>query len=77
MRHTLKNLRLACGLTQREMADATGTTKEYYSLIERGERVGTVPYWLRLQKFYGLSNAELWDIVKEGVVFEGKAKLCK
>ena len=77
MRHKLKKLRLEYGDTQDDVARQTGTTKEYYSLIERGERVGTVPYWLRLQKFYGLSNAELWDIVKEGVVFEGKTKLCK
>lgn len=77
MRHKLKKLRLEYGDTQDEVARQTGTTKEYFSLIERGIRVGTVPYWLRLQKFYGLSDAELWGIVKEGVVFEGKTKLCK
>ena len=76
MRHELRELRLALGLTQEEVAAQTGTTKEYYSFIETGKRVGTLPYWLRLQKFFKLSDAEFWEIVKEGVEFEGKTKLC-
>ena len=76
-RQKLWKLRNEHGHTQDYVAQHTGTTKEYFSLIENGDRVGTLPYWLRLQAFYSLSNAELWEIAKEGVVFEGKTKLCK
>lgn len=74
MRQKLQELRLGAGLTQDQIARKTGTTKEYYSCIERGERVGTLPYWIRLQKFFKLKDAELWALAKEGVVFENKSK---
>lgn len=67
MRHKLKELRTAHGHTQQEVANMTGTTKEYYGLIETGKRAGTLPYWLRLQRYYQLSGADLWDIAREGV----------
>ena len=77
MRQKLKELRDSYGDTQQFVAEQTGTTKEYYGLIENGKRKGTLPYWLRLQMFYGLSDAELWAIAKEGVKFERKAKIRK
>ena len=72
MRQKAKDLREKNGLTQEQVARKTGTTKEYYGLIENGKRVGTIPYWLRYQKEFGLSNADLWAIAKEGVKSEGK-----
>ena len=76
MRHKAKKLREKNGLTQDQVAGKTGTTKEYYGLIENGKRVGTIPYWLRYQKKFGLSDAELWAIAKEGVKSEGKNTVC-
>lgn len=72
MRQKAKSLREKHDLTQEQVARKTGTTKEYYGLIEKGKRVGTIPYWLRYQKKFGLSDAELWAIAKEGVKLEGK-----
>lgn len=77
MRQKMIEARKALGWTQRQAAEATGTTKEYYGLLENGKRVGTVPYWLRWQKAFKKGNAEMLDIIKEGVVFEGKSKLCR
>lgn len=71
MRHKLKALRQKHGHSQRDTATATGTTKEYFGLIENGKRVGTLPFWLRVQAAYNLSGAEIWDIAKEGVSLEG------
>lgn len=76
MRHKLKELRLKNGHTQRQVARLTGTTKEYYGLIENGKRVGVLPYWLRVQKVYKLTDKEVWDIAKEGVVVENKTSIC-
>ena len=76
MRQKLRDLRLANNHTQDYVARKTGTTKEYYGLIETGKRVGTLPYWLRLQRFYKLSNEELWGMAREGVKFERKNKVC-
>ena len=72
MRQKAKRLRDKRGLTQEQVARKTGTTKEYYGLIENGKRVGTIPYWLRYQEEFGLSDAELWAIAKEGVKSESK-----
>lgn len=72
MRHKAKKLREKRGLTQDNVARSTGTTKEYYGLIENGKRVGTIPYWIRYQEEFGLTDAELWAIAKEGVKSEGK-----
>lgn len=77
MRHKLKELRVKHGYSQRQIANLTGTTKEYYGLIENGKRVGVLPYWLRLQKAFKLTNAELWEIAKEGVNFESKNAICE
>lgn len=77
MRHKMIECRKAKGWTQREAAEATGTTKEYYGLLENGKRVGTIPFWLRWQRVFEKGNAEMLDIIKEGVVVEGKRKLCK
>ena len=71
MRLKLKELRQKHGHSQRDTASSTGTTKEYFGLIENGKRVGTLPFWLRLQASYKLSNAEIWEIAKEGVKLEG------
>jgi transcriptional regulator with XRE-family HTH domain len=76
-RFKMIDLRAKKGWSQRQAAEATGTTKDYYGLLENGKRVGTVPFWVRFAKVYKLSNAELWEIAKEGVVVEGKTKLCK
>lgn len=82
MRHLAKDLRLKFGLTQDDVAQGTGTTKEYYGLIENGKRCGTIPYWLCYQAFYQklgekLTDGDLMAIVKEGVSFESKSKLHK
>lgn len=82
MRHKAKELRLKFGLTQDDVAQGTGTTKEYYGLIENGKRCGTVPYWLCYRAFYeklgaGLTDSEFIAIVKEGVTFESESKLHK
>ena len=77
MRQKMLAARRLKGWSQRQAAEATGTTKEYYGLLENGKRVGTIPYWLRWQRAFKVGNAELWEVVKEGVVFEGKTKLCK
>lgn len=82
MRHLAKELRLKFGLTQDDVAQGTGTTKEYYGLIENGKRCGTLPYWLCYQAFYKklgekLTDSDLMAIAKEGVTFESESKLHK
>ena len=72
MRQRLKNLRTTNNLSQAQVAEATGTTAAYYSQIENAERTGTLPYWLRVQQYWGLSDADLWALAKEGIVRESK-----
>ena len=77
MRQKMIEARKARGWTQRQAAEATGTTKEYYGLLENSKRVGTVPYWIRWQMAFGKGNAEMLEVIKEGVVIEDKDKLYK
>ena len=76
MRQKMIEARKKRNWTQRQAAEATGTTKEYYGLLENGKRVGTVPYWLRWQKAFKTTDAETYAVVKEGVKFERKNKAC-
>lgn len=43
MRQWLKNIREKNGLTQNQVAEAAGMSRQFYSMIENGERGGKLP----------------------------------
>lgn len=55
----LKQLRKKRKLTQNEVAVLTGTTSQYISMIERGERIPSDEMKFKLSKIY---QAKLEDI---------------
>ena len=60
----LKSLRGSLCLTQAQMAERIGTPCRNYSRIEQGVLRGTVTFWVKLQKAFGLSDAEIWAMQK-------------
>lgn len=51
----LKELRIAKGLTQLELAKATGISKSAIGRLETGERTGTIEALTTLANFYNVS----------------------
>ncbi len=64
----LKQLRVQHGdMSQQQMADALGVERQLYSKIELGQRRGSVDFWQRVQDRFGLDDATIWQMEKEGM----------
>ena len=62
MRTKLKIFRITHKLNQHEMAAKMGYERAYYGHIERGYMEGSAEFWARLQKAFGLTDAELEEL---------------
>ena len=62
MRTGLKILRVKQHLTQVEMAAKLGVSYATYNLVEQGKRKGSEEFWLKLQKAFNLTDAEMWQL---------------
>lgn len=58
----LRLLRLVRELTQDQVAEATGMSRSFVSLLEHGAHGVDVVRLLRLSAFFGISLAELLDM---------------
>lgn len=56
----LRNLRLAAGLSQEELAAVCGVKRAYISAVERGEKVITVTTAARLTAGLGVELSDLF-----------------
>jgi transcriptional regulator with XRE-family HTH domain len=54
-----KQIRIEKGLTQEELAEASGFSQQYLSGLERGKRNPTVVTLYELAKVLGISHMEL------------------
>lgn len=57
----LKNLRVAFGLTQQQLADATGIKQQNISRWEKGMHIPDILECVKLADFYHISLDELAD----------------
>ena len=67
MRTELKRLRVTNFLTQEQMAEKCGTSRNNYGFIEKGKRKGSAEFWLNLQKEFGLSVEQVEELRKVDV----------
>ncbi|MBG6106911.1 helix-turn-helix domain-containing protein [Frigoribacterium sp. CG_9.8] len=67
----LRQLRLARKLTLLEVAERTGVTKGFLSLLERGHSRVSVPILLRICEAIGIHIGSLFEYPDETVVREG------
>lgn len=64
----LKQLRVQHGdMSQQAMADTLGVERQLYSKIELGQRRGSVDFWRSVQARFGLDDATIWQMEKEGM----------
>jgi len=64
----VRQLRLAAGWTQEQLAEAAGITTTYTSDLERGTKVPSLTIVLRISRAFRVSAAELLsDFTKEAV----------
>lgn len=75
MGRRLREVRLARGAAQTDVADFLGVSPAYLSLIETGKRPMQLPLLLRALEHFGLSVEEFMQQIGERRVDEGLAKL--
>lgn len=63
-RKGLTMLRAEHGLDQQTIATRCGVSRTTYCQIENGKLAGKMPFWQRLQKEFGLTDAQIWAIIK-------------
>jgi len=64
MRSKLKAFRVLRKLRQTDIAYELGVSRATYSYIERGERDGNMKFWQKLQQVYGVSDEEMYTLMK-------------
>lgn len=65
MRKLLIEARKSRGHTQRTLAKEIGISSVGYSLIERGERDGSVETWRSIFKALGVPKRDAWPMIDQ------------
>ena len=63
MSNSLRELRLSYGLGLNQTAKRLGITPSHLSLVERYKRRGSLAFWDKIQKFYGIDDWHLDALV--------------
>ena len=66
MNTRIKELRKARKLSQEELADAVGTTRQTITSIETGKYVASLPLAYRIAKFFGLKIEDVFLLEEDG-----------
>lgn len=61
MKTRIRELRKAHKLSQEELADAVGTTRQTITSIEVGKYTASLPLAYRIAHFFGLTIEEVFD----------------
>ncbi len=61
MRNRIRELRKAQKLSQEELADAVGTTRQTITSIETGKYVASLPLAYKIARYFGKSIEEVFD----------------
>ena len=61
MKSKIRELRKARKLSQEELADAVGTTRQTITSIEVGKYTASLPLAYKIARFFGLTNEEVFD----------------
>lgn len=62
---SLKVFRARRGLTQEQMANQMGWSRQYYAKTENGRSAGSITFWDRLQHAFNVPDEEMWSLVKD------------
>lgn len=61
MKTKIRELRKAQKLSQEELADAVGTTRQTITSIEVGKYTASLPLSYKIARFFGLTIEEVFD----------------
>ena len=61
MKTNIRALRKACKLSQEELADAVGTTRQTITSIEVGKYTASLPLAYKIAHYFGLTIEEVFD----------------
>ena len=61
MKNNIRQLRKSRKLSQEELADAVGTTRQTITSIEIGKYTASLPLAYKISRFFGLSIEEVFD----------------
>ena len=61
MKSKIRELRKAQKLSQEELADAVGTTRQTITSIEVGKYTASLPLAYKIARFFGLTIEEVFD----------------
>ena len=61
MKTKIRELRKAQKLSQEELADAVGTTRQTITAIEVGKYTASLPLAFKIARFFGLTIEEVFD----------------
>lgn len=61
MKTKIRELRKAQKLSQEELADAVGTTRQTITSIEVGKYTASLPLAYKIARFFGLTIEEVFD----------------
>lgn len=62
MRTNLKVFRVKQHLSQAEISDKIGVSRNTYAAIESGIREGRDPFWKGLQEAFRIPDSEMWSL---------------
>ena len=71
MRTRIKELRRARKMSQAELADAVGTTRQTITSIEVGKYTASLPLAYKIARFFGLTIEEVFDFGYEEYFYSG------
>lgn len=66
VRNHIKEQRLRHGLSQEELAQAVGVSRQSINSIERGRYTPSLPLALRFAQLFGCPTDELFQLKEEG-----------
>lgn len=61
MNTKIRELRKTRKLSQEELADAVGTTRQTITSIETGKYIASLPLAFKIARYFGLSIEEVFD----------------
>jgi putative transcriptional regulator len=61
----VKEHRLRCGLTQGELAQVVGVSRQSVNSIERGRYIPSLPLALRFAQVFGCPTDELFQLLED------------
>lgn len=64
MRINLKVFRVKNKLTQAEIAEKVGVSRQVYANIEKGRNGGSTEFWGNLQRAFGIADEEMYSLMK-------------